>query len=119
MDQERLKKLLVKAKRQGWAKYIRNRNDELAILDGCYFDIEAAQRVEKFFLLLRHSKGKWAGEQVTLQPWQRDLIIYPLFGWKRVDGTRRFRKGIAFIAKKNGKSTLAAAIALYLLVADD
>ena len=71
----------------GWAKWVHNASDILAIEEGCYFDLEAAQKVEKFFLLLRHSKGEWAGESFSLQPWQRDHIIYPLFGWKRANGT--------------------------------
>ena len=42
----------------------------------------------------------------------------PLFGWKRGDGTRRFRRAYIEIPKKNGKSTLAAGLGLYLLVGD-
>lgn len=45
-------------------------------------------------------------------------MIMPLFGWMRPDGTRRFRTGYIQIAKKNGKSTLAAGINLYMLVGD-
>lgn len=106
------------AHKNGWTKWVHNISDILAIKAGCWFDLEAAQRVEKFFLILRHSKGEWAGQKFVLQPYQRDRIIYPLFGWKRPDGTRRFRKGMIFIPKKAGKSTLAAGISLYLLVAD-
>lgn len=106
------------AREGGWSEYIYNPGDILAIKEGCWFDIEAAQHAESFFLLLHHSKGKWAGQPFELQPWQRDQIIYPLFGWKRADGTRRFRKGLVFIAKKNGKSTLCAGLSLYLLIGD-
>ncbi len=102
----------------GFDKWVHNASDILAIKNGCWFDLDAAQRVEKFFLLLRHSKGKFAGKPFVLDEWQRDKIIYPLFGWKRSDGTRRFRKGMAIVPKKNGKSTIAAALALYLSVAD-
>lgn len=42
----------------------------------------------------------------------------PLFGWKRADKTRRFRKAYCEIPKKNGKSTLASGIGLYLLAGD-
>ena len=41
-----------------------------------------------------------------------------LFGWKREDGTRRFRTSYLEVARKNGKSTIAAGVGLYLLVAD-
>ncbi|HEX3739433.1 MAG TPA: terminase TerL endonuclease subunit [Terriglobales bacterium] len=41
-----------------------------------------------------------------------------LYGWKRTDGTRRFRRTLFLVAKKNGKSGVSAALALYHLVAD-
>jgi len=85
---------------------------------GLYFDAGAALRVLKFFTGLRHSKGKWAGEPVFLELWQC-FIVGCLFGWKRADGLRRFVTGYTEMARKNGKSTLAAGVALYLLVADD
>lgn len=71
-----------------------------------------------FERLLVHTKGDWAGGAFKLQPWQRDEIIRPLFGWKRPDGTRRYRRAYVEIPRKNGKSTLCAGIALYLLFAD-
>ena len=108
-----------KARKQKWLSWVHNASDILAIKEGCYFDVEAAERVERFFKLLKQSKGRWANQPLILQDWQRDQIIYPLFGWKRADGTRRYRKGLIFIPKKNGKSTLGAAISLYLLVADN
>jgi phage terminase large subunit-like protein len=68
---------------------------------------------------LRHSKGrKWAGKPFILEPWERDDIVMPLFGWKRADGNRRFRLAYITMGKKNGKSTLCAGIGLYLLAAD-
>ena len=42
----------------------------------------------------------------------------PLFGWKRADGTRRYRRGYIEVPKKNGKSTLFSGLSLYLLVGD-
>jgi len=86
-----------------------------------YFDEQAAQVAVNFFeRLLQHSKGEWAGQPFILQDWQRDEIIRPLFGWKRrSDGTRRYRTAYIEVPRKNGKSTLAAGIALLLLFADD
>jgi phage terminase large subunit-like protein len=99
---------------------IRGPVDELAVAEGCYFDPSKALEVRQFFeCFLRHSKGKWAGKPFTLLPWQWEHCIEPLFGWRRADGTRRFRKGGIWIPKKNGKSTLAAGIELYLLCGDD
>lgn len=53
-----------------------------------------------------------------LSDWERYDIVEPLFGWRRLDGTRRFRALSAWVPKKNGKSTLVAALNLVLLVAD-
>ena len=85
-----------------------------------YFDERAATIAVNFFeKLLRHSKGEWAGQPFVLQPWQRDQIIRPLFGWKRPDGTRKYRVAYIEVPRKNGKSSLAAGIANLLLFADD
>ena len=84
---------------------------------GLYFDPDAAQFVIDFFSILKHSKGRWAGQQFKLEPWQQ-FILCVLFGWMRQDGARRFRSSYIEVARKNGKSTLAAGIGLYLLVAD-
>jgi len=83
-----------------------------------HFDREAANHACEFFeRYLKHSQGRWAGCRFELLPWQMK-IIRRIFGWKRRDGTRRYRRVYIEIPKKNGKSTLAAGIALYLLVAD-
>jgi phage terminase large subunit-like protein len=84
---------------------------------GLRFDERAAQITIAFFGVLCHWKGEWAGEPIHLQPWQQ-FILASLFGWKRQDGTRRFRTAYLEVARKNGKTTLAAGIGLYLMVAD-
>ncbi|HEX7119404.1 MAG TPA: terminase TerL endonuclease subunit [Longimicrobiales bacterium] len=84
-----------------------------------YFDEEEANRAVEFFRrFLRHSKGELAGQPFVLDKWQENEIIRPLFGWKRADGTRRYRTCYVEIPRKNGKTTLAAGVALYLLFAD-
>ncbi|KKM86470.1 hypothetical protein LCGC14_1278660 [marine sediment metagenome] len=85
---------------------------------GIYFDEKAANRAIRFFRFLKHSKGEWAGQRFDLELWQA-FIVGSLFGWKREDGTRRFRQGFTEIARNNGKTTLAAGVGLLLLVADD
>lgn len=87
-------------------------------LRGLTFDDAAAEHVIQFFSFLRHSKGEWAGTEFELAPWQR-FIVGSLFGWKRRDGTRRYRTAYNEIARKNGKSTLSAGIGLYLAFFDD
>ena len=65
-----------------------------------------------------HVEGQWAGKPFLLFDWQKD-IIKELFGTvENKTGLRRFREFYCEIGRKNGKSTLAAAIALYMLVAD-
>lgn len=85
---------------------------------GLYFDPEAAQIKIDFFKLLKHSKGKWAGQEFVLEPWQK-FILWVLFGWKNMDGTRRFRVAYNEVGRKNGKSTLAAGIGLVGEVVDN
>jgi len=84
------------------------------------FDEHAADLAVMFFeKLLVHVKGEWAGEPFILQDWQRDEIIRPLFGWKKKDGTRRYRRAYIELPRGNGKSTLVAGIALLLVFVDD
>jgi phage terminase large subunit-like protein len=88
--------------------------------NGYWFDQRAANAAISFFEnVLVHVKGEWAGKAFVLEDWQRDEIIGPLFGWRRSDGTRRYRTAYIEIPRKNGKSTLAAGIALYLLYVND
>jgi phage terminase large subunit-like protein len=72
-----------------------------------------------FFTALHHSKGEWAPKSIKLEPWQL-FILGSLWGWKRLsDGMRRFRLAYVEIGRKNGKSTLAAGVALRLAFTDD
>jgi phage terminase large subunit-like protein len=85
---------------------------------GLHFEADAAQHVIDFFGFLKHSKGEWAGTTVTLEPWQQ-FYLWVLFGWQREDGTRRFRTAYQEVARKNGKTTIAAGVGLYLFDADE
>jgi phage terminase large subunit-like protein len=79
---------------------------------------QAAAKVCDFFpVVLRHSKGAISGQPFELLPWQK-TVLSELFGRLNPDGTRVRRVGYIEVPKKNGKSTLLAGIALYLLVAD-
>lgn len=84
-----------------------------------YFDESAARRAEDFFaLVLKHSKGRWSGQPFALEPWQRDVIRTAFGTMRRADGKRRYRRVFVFVPRKNGKSTMGAGIANYLLLAD-
>lgn len=83
------------------------------------FDEGKAKYVIEFIeRFCKHSKGKWAGKPVRLELWQK-AILSALFGFvDRKTGKRQYRELLLIVARKNGKSTLAAAIGVYLLVAD-
>ncbi|MEQ1901876.1 MAG: terminase TerL endonuclease subunit [Devosia sp.] len=84
-----------------------------------WFDEATADKVVAFFPEhLTFTKGEYAGKPFVLEEWEEDDIIRPLFGWKRADGTRRYRRCYVWIARKNGKSELAAGIALLMLMGD-
>jgi phage terminase large subunit-like protein len=97
---------------------IRTESDRQAIREGCYFDEAAADRVISFIeTFCCHTKGKWYGLPFKLLAWERHLIRL-LYGWRRADGTRRFRQVYVEIPKKNGKTELVSALSLYHLIAD-
>jgi phage terminase large subunit-like protein len=81
------------------------------------FDEKKAERAVKFINNLKHTKGVWHGVPFDLLPWQ-DKIIRDIFGTVKEDGYRKYNTAYVEIPKKNGKSELAAAIALYLTCGD-
>lgn len=85
---------------------------------GLWFDHASAERVFDFFeKVLKLSEGQFQGQPFQLHPSQA-FIVGNLFGWKRADGTRRFRRAYIEQGKGNGKSPMAGGIGLYGLVAD-
>ena len=105
----RLEKLAVQ-------RYIDDRQN--AADRAIYFDPDAAQIALDFFPnVLQHSKGRWSGQPFELSGWQK-FIIWNLFGFKNMDGSRRFRVSYTEVGRKNGKSTFAAGLGLFMLIAD-
>ena len=88
------------------------------MLPDSHYDKDKADRAVAFIEHLCHTKGKWAGQPFLLLPWQ-EQIVRDLFGIVKENGKRQFLTAYIEIPKKNGKSELAAAIALYLLYADN
>ncbi len=84
-----------------------------------WFDSEAAENAVRFFgEYLFFTTGEWAGKPFVLAEWQAE-IVRQAFGWKRKsDGTRRYRRVIVWVPRKNGKTELAAGIAWLLFVGD-
>ena len=84
--------------------------------DSTYDEIKADHAVN-FIECLSHTKGIWAGKPFDLLGWQ-EQIIRDLFGVVKADGSRQFNTAYIEIPKKNGKSELAAAVALLLTCGD-
>ena len=81
------------------------------------YDKELADYAVNFIECLCHTKGTWAGKPFKLLDWQ-EQIIRDLFGIIKPNGYRQFNTAYVEIPKKNGKSELAAAIALLLCCGD-
>lgn len=104
-------------KTKGYPK-LKNYKPSQFMLPTSHYDKKKADRAVTFIENLCHTKGKWAGTPFWLLPWQEQLIR-DIFGIVKPDGNRQFRTAFVEICKKVGKSELAAAVALYLLYADN
>ena len=82
-----------------------------------HYDKDAADYAVMFIESLCHTKGTWAGKPFELIDWQ-EQIIRDLFGVLKSNGYRQFNTAYIEIPKKQGKSELAAAVALLLLCGD-
>lgn len=102
---------------KGYPKF-KNYKPSQFMLPTSHYDKKKADRAVTFIENLCHTKGKWAGTPFWLLPWQEQLIR-DIFGIVKPDGNRQFRTAFVEICKKVGKSELAAAVALYLLYADN
>ena len=87
------------------------------MLPTSYYDKNEADFAVMFIEQLCHTKGTWAGKPFDLIDWQ-EQIVRDIFGILKPDGYRQFNTAYIEIAKKQGKSELAAAIALLLTCGD-
>jgi phage terminase large subunit-like protein len=76
-----------------------------------------ADRAVRLINQLTHTKGPFAGKTFNLRPWQEKTIIRPLFKTRK-DGLRQYRTCLLMLPRKNGKSEIAAALAIYFLLFD-
>ena len=81
------------------------------------YDKDAADYAVDFIGCLSHTKGTWAGKPFELIPWQ-EQIVRDIFGILKPNGYRQFNTAYIEIPKKQGKSELAAAVALLLTCGD-
>lgn len=87
--------------------------------DNIYFDSKSVERVINFISKLKHFTGRFAGKPFVLSDWQL-FAVYNIFGWKwKKDDTRVTRNFHLEVARKNGKSAFLAAIAIYMMIADN
>ena len=82
-----------------------------------YYDKNAADYAVNFIECLCHTKGTWARKRFELIDWQ-EQIIRDVFGTIKPNGYRQFNTAYIEIPKKQGKSELAAAVALLLTCGD-
>jgi len=86
--------------------------------DVYHFDLEKANKPIDFIeAFCKNSKGVWMGQPIKLELYQK-AYIQALFGFVDAKGNRKYRESFFLVARKNGKSTLLAALMLYMLVAD-
>jgi len=94
-------------------------NDVLNPRDPWIYDNDRAWHaidfIEKY---CKHSKGKWGGKPVILELWQKALIAAAFGFINKNTGLRKYTEVLLIVARKNGKSTLSAAVGLYLMIAD-
>lgn len=92
-------------------------------LDGAVFDPARVDKVLAAFRNLVHTQGRWAGQPMEPAPWQVAYLLAPVFGWVRWDDdagayVRVARKAYVDVPRKNGKTTIAGGVAIYLTAAD-
>ena len=77
------------------------------------FNEAKAEQFIRFTEMLKQYKDEWAGKRLHLEPWQV-FVFANIYGWVHKDtGLRRFRKAFVFVARKNGKSSIASAVLLF------
>lgn len=83
-----------------------------------YDPVKGNHAIEFIENYCRHSKGKMGGKPFILELWQKALVAATFGMVHKIDGTRRYQEVMLVVGRKNGKSTLAAAIGLYMQIAD-
>lgn len=83
-----------------------------------YDPAKANHAIEFIENYTRHSKGKMGGKPLILELWQKALVAATFGIVHKIDGTRKYQEVMLVVGRKNGKSTLAAAIGLYMQMAD-
>lgn len=84
-----------------------------------YDDKKGTRPIRFIEQFCKHSKGKWAGKPVKLELFQK-AFISALYGFiDEETKLRKYKKGVFFVARKNGKSTMDSGLACYMLTKDN
>lgn len=104
--------------RQAAQRYLADRKRAAGKRPPFVFDPWHANDACDFIEKLPHVEGKWETPDIQLHP-SHVFFVVQLFGFRKHDGSRRFTSALFAVARKNAKSTLAAAILLYCLCCED
>ena len=86
--------------------------------EGFWFDAASARKAIRFFTdCLTHVKGKLAGQPFELAGWEK-AIVANIFGWKDDEGLRRYRAGLIYVPRKNGKTAFTAGLLCLVMFTD-
>lgn len=93
--------------------------DPWATAGDCVFvESEAKFAIDFVEQHCRHVKGVLGGQRIKLEMWQK-AVFANLWGWKRPDGTRRYREAMVYVPRGNGKTVFAACIVMLVMYTDD
>lgn len=109
-------KVTVCDKIRKWYKHLSDK--VINPTDGYHYEAKRGNHIIEFVEnYCRHSKGKMGGQLVRLELWEKAWLA-ATFGFVDDDGIRQYNLSVLIIGKKNGKSLLASAIGLYMLIGD-
>nr|DAT62641.1 MAG TPA: Large Terminase [Caudoviricetes sp.] len=109
-------KVTVCDKIRKWYKHLSNK--VINPTDGYHYEAKRGNHIIEFVEnYCRHSKGKMGGQLVRLELWEKAWLA-ATFGFVDDDGIRQYNLSVLIIGKKNGKSLLASAVGLYMLIGD-
>lgn len=112
------KKLVEDIKKPRQVSFFNKQTEELETHTFVFDNKKAKLPIEFIEKYCKHSKGKWAGKPVILELWQK-AFVEALYGFVDAEtGLRKYKKAILFVGRKNGKSTLDAGLACFMLTKD-
>ena len=104
--------------RHAASRYLRDRQRAAGKNAPFRFDARQAERHSRFIENLPHVEGRWETKNIVLHA-SHVFIVVNIFGFRNLDGTRRFTSALFNVARKNAKSTLSAAIVLSCLCLEE